>query len=125
MMVSAIADAVLKVNGCLVVSTTTFDTCSGNILVSCARALSPTILNLVDSFMVFKTEEYFTTAVLIPPHKPLSDEIGTTSADSVFAPGVSPSKRVKGCTKARDFSHLVCAPLRRDAATIFIALVIF
>lgn len=69
--------------------------------------------------------ETFTTVELIPPHKPLSDDIGMIVEVSDFAPGTSPNNRVRGRTSPRDFSIFICAPFSREAATIFIAAVIF
>jgi hypothetical protein len=45
--------------------------------------------------------------------------------EGVHAPGASPSSFSIGCGRPRDCSMRICTPRRRDAATIFMAFVIF
>ena len=124
-MVSVTSDAVANVRGILERSTITFCTWFASPFASCARAFSPTMDMVLASLSPLTTLEYFTTVVLMPPHKPLSEDTGTIMVFSASMPGWSPSMRIRGCTMPRDFSILVCAPFNRDAATIFIAAVIF
>jgi len=62
------------------VSKITFLIESEKVFDSCPRALSPITVNEVSvpSATPAATLVYFTTVVLMPPHRPLSDEIGTT-----------------------------------------------
>mmetsp|Transcript_11193 Transcript_11193/g.41501 ORF Transcript_11193/g.41501 Transcript_11193/m.41501 type:complete len:225 (+) Transcript_11193:210-884(+) len=124
-MVSATIDAVAKVMGILERSTIVPFTLSLFPLPSCARAFSPTMVIVVLGSKPATTLLYFTTVVLMPPHRPLSDETGTTIVVSVTIPGRSPSMRIRGTTNPLLFSMRVCAPFNRDAATIFMAAVIF
>ena len=61
----------------------------------------------------------------MPPHNPLSDARTTTSFFSAFMDGASPSSAVNGCHTPREFSAFTCMVRSLDAATIFMAMVIF
>jgi hypothetical protein len=61
----------------------------------------------------------------IPPHNPLSDEMVTISFLSTLVAGASPNRAVNGCQSPREFSAFTCTLRSFEAATIFIALVIF
>jgi hypothetical protein len=63
------------------VSTITFLNESEKLCASCPRAFSPMTVNEVSvpSATPAATLVYLTTVVLMPPHRPLSVEIGTTT----------------------------------------------
>ena len=99
--------------------------CSWDLPFSPTTTYSITLPSAVPAAALDAAREYLVTAELIPPQSPLSVVIATVRFFSTSASGVSPRMRSSGRARPRETSVAACATRIFDAATIFMADVIF
>eukprot|EP01018_Ginkgo_biloba_P014103 Gb_15891 [translate_table: standard] len=128
-MSSTTMDTCVKLRGFFCVSVMDISICFLESRCRIAFPFSP-IITYFDSFsgpdsILNSALLIFTEVELIPPQRPLSEVTVTRTFFFTSRPGTSPSNAVKGCHNPLEFSALVWTALNFDAATIFIAFVIF